>query len=86
MQSQIHDLEIDWGGDCIDLAPILKSYLPPTALLSLYDPLVNAFVPLRKLAPEGHLLPRRILEPSVILLRYRERVQVDSGEDSGSDF
>jgi hypothetical protein len=86
MQSEIHELEIEWGGDRVDLAPILKAHLPPTANASLYDPNVNAFVPLRKLAPEGHLLPRRILEPSVILLRYSERVEADSGGSSGSDF
>lgn len=70
MQSQILELEIDWGGDQIDLTSILRAHLPSRAIVSLYDPNINAFVSLRKLAPEGHLVPKRILEPSVILLRY----------------
>jgi hypothetical protein len=61
MQSSILDLTIDLTPECIDLRPLLAPHTPPRALLSLYDPNANAFVPLRRLALEGGLFPRRLL-------------------------
>lgn len=86
MQSEIIDLDIDWGPDPIDLAPIFNLHCPlRSARIALYDPSANAFVPLRSLGAENGLFPRRLLEPKVILVRYRPREpRAGCSEESGS--
>lgn len=86
MQSEILDLEIEGGIDPIDLAPILTRHCPLKSRISLYDPSANAFLPLRRTGKLGLLAARRLLEPSVILVRYREKEEATESEGSGSDF
>jgi hypothetical protein len=88
MQSVIVDLEIDWQTDPVDLNPIFAKYCPlQMARITLYDPTANAFVALRILGAQHGLFARRLLEPSVILIRYQQKQARPSGSgESESDF
>lgn len=85
MQSLIVDLAIDNSTDPVDLAPIFAQYCPfPRSRIALYDPAVNAFLPIKRLGVHGGLFAKRLLEPQVILVRYKAEKE-ESGE-SESEF